>query len=124
MFGALLLKYIFMTRYETVFILNPILSDLQVKETAKKFCSVITENAGVVTNEENWGQRKLAYPIQKKKTGYYILLEFDAPTDLVAKLEIAYHRDENVMRFLTFRLDKDAQEYAERRKQKLNKKEK
>jgi small subunit ribosomal protein S6 len=113
-----------MNRYETVFILNPILSDTQVKETAEKFHSVITENAGVVTNEENWGARKLAYPIQKKTTGYYILIEFDAPGDLIAKLEIAYHRNENVMRFLTFRLDKDAQAYAERRKQKLTSKEK
>jgi small subunit ribosomal protein S6 len=111
-----------MNRYETVFILNPILSDAQVKETVEKFTSVITQNAGVVTNQENWGAKKLAYPIQKKSTGFYILLEFDAQGDLIAKLETAYHRDENVMRFLTFRLDKEARLYAERRKEKLNKK--
>jgi small subunit ribosomal protein S6 len=111
-----------MNRYETVFILNPVLSDAQVKETVDKFRSVITDNAGVVTHEENWGMRKLAYPIQKKSTGTYVLLEFDASGDLVAKLEIAYHRDENVIRFLTFRLDKDAQAYADKRKQKLTQK--
>lgn len=113
-----------MNHYETVFILNPVLSDTQVKETVEKFRRVITENAGIVTNEENWGAKKLAYPIQKKGTGYYVLLEFDAIGELIAKLETAYHRDENVMRFLTFRLDKDAYAYAVKRKQKLTTKEK
>jgi small subunit ribosomal protein S6 len=110
-----------MNHYETVFILNPILSEAQVKETANKFRSVITDNAGAVTHEENWGAKKLAYPIQKKSTGYYLLLQFESEGEVVAKLETAYHRDENVMRFLTFRLDKEALKYAEKRKNKLNK---
>ena len=111
-----------MNHYETVFILNPILSDVQVKETADKFCGVIAQNAGRVTHQENWGARRLAYPIHKKTTGYYLLIEFEAEGDLIAKLETAYRRDENVVRFLVFRLDKDALEYAQKRKQKLNNK--
>jgi small subunit ribosomal protein S6 len=109
-----------MNHYETVFILTPILPDNQVKETVNKFRNVITEHAGVITHEEDWGLKKLAYPIQKMSSGYYILLHFDAEGDVIAKLETAYRRDESVLRFLTFRLDKYALEYAERRKNKLN----
>lgn len=105
-------------RYEAVFILTPVLSDDQVKETAKKFTGLIKEHGGKVLHEENWGLRKLAYPIQKKSTGFYHLLEFEAPGDLVAKLEIEFKRDERMIRFLTVRLDKHAIAYAEKRKEK------
>lgn len=105
-------------RYEAVFILTPVLSDDQVKETAKKFTGFIKENGGKVLHEENWGLRKLAYPIQKKSTGFYHLLEFEAPGDLVAKLEVEFKRDERMIRFLTVRLDKHAIAYAEKRKEK------
>ncbi len=67
-------------------------------------------------NEENWGLRKLAYPIQKKTTGFYTLLEFDAEPSVIAKLEIQFRRDERVIRFLTFRMDKFAAEYAAKRR--------
>ncbi len=102
--------------YETVFILTPVLSDVQIKEAVDKFKAVITDNDGVITNEENWGMRKLAYSIQKKSTGFYILLQFDAESPIIDKLETQYRRDERVLRFLTFRLDKYAYEYAEKRK--------
>ena len=65
-----------MNHYETVFILTPVLSDAQMKEAVDKFKAVITDNAGAIVNEENWGLRKLAYPIQKKSTGFYSLIEF------------------------------------------------
>jgi len=102
--------------YETVFILTPVLSDAQMKEAVEKFKTVLTDNGGTITNEENWGLRKLAYPIQKKSTGFYTLLQFDAEPTVIAKLEIQFRRDERVLRFLTFRLDKYAYEYAEKRK--------
>ncbi len=102
--------------YETVFILTPVLSDAQIKEAVDKFKAVITDNDGVITNEENWGMRKLAYPIQKKSTGFYILLQFDGEPTLVDKLETQFRRDERLLRFLTFRLDKYAYQYAEKRK--------
>ena len=105
-----------MNHYETVFILTPVLSDAQMKEAVEKFKTVLTSNGATVVNEENWGMRKLAYPIQKKTTGFYTLLEFDGEPTIVNKLETAYRRDEKVLRFLTFRLDKYAEEYAIKRR--------
>lgn len=105
-----------MNNYETVFILTPVLSDAQMKEAVDKFTGVIKANGGAIVNEENWGLRKLAYPIQKKSTGFYTLVEFDATPDTIKKLEIQFRRDERVLRFLTFRLDKYAHEYAIKRR--------
>ena len=73
-------------------------------------------NQAVVTNEEHWGLKKLAYPINKKSTGFYYLLEFQAEPTLIDRLEIEYRRDERIMRYLTTSLDKYALEYNERRK--------
>jgi len=105
-----------MNHYETVFILTPVLSDDQTKEAVEKFKKVLTDNEASIVNEEQWGLRKLAYPIGKKSSGFYTLIEFDADPTVVAKLETAYRRDEKVMRFLTFRLDKFAAEYAAKRR--------
>ena len=105
-----------MNHYETVFILTPVLSDAQMKEAVEKFEKVLTDNGASLVNTEEWGLRKLAYPIQKKSTGFYAMIEFDAPADIVKKLETAYRRDERVIRFLTFRLDKYAAEYAAKRR--------
>ena len=105
-----------LNHYEAVFILTPVLSDVQMKEAVEKFKATLTESGATITNEENWGLRKLAYPIQKKSTGFYSLLQFDADPSVVAKLELQFRRDERVLRFLSFRLDKYAYEYAEKRK--------
>ncbi|MCH5228706.1 MAG: 30S ribosomal protein S6 [Muribaculaceae bacterium] len=105
-----------MNCYETVFILTPVLSDDQMKEAVEKFKNVLVQNGAEIVNEEEWGLRKLAYPIQKKSTGFYCLLEFKGEPTIVKKLDVAFRRDERVIRFLTFRLDKYAQEYAEKRR--------
>ena len=105
-----------MNHYETVFILTPVLSDAQMKEVVDKFKDYLTANGAEIVNEEAWGLRKLAYPIQKKSTGFYCLFEFKGEPTIVKKLETAYRRDERVLRFLTFRLDKYAVEYAEKRR--------
>ena len=110
-------------KYETVFILTPVLSDAQMKEAVEKFTTVLTDNGAAIVNEELWGLRKLAYPIQKKSTGFYVLVEFEGEPTLVKKLETAYRRDERVLRFLTFRLDKYAAEYAAKRRSLKNGKE-
>lgn len=107
-------------RYETVFILTPVLSDEQAKEAAKKFKKTLTDLGAKVVNEENWGMKKLAYPIQKKTTGFYHLIEFSSnSTTIVGDLELTYKRDERVLRFLTVALDKHAIAYSEKRKGKL-----
>ena len=81
-----------MNHYETVFIATPVLSDVQTKELFGKFQGVITENGGQIVSSEDWGLRKLAYPIQKKTTGFYYLIEFEGEGDLVEKLETQYRR--------------------------------
>jgi len=105
-----------LNQYETVFILTPVLSDVQMKEAVQKYRKLITDNGGEIVNDENWGLRKLAYPIQKKSTGFYNLLEFKANPDFVRKFEVAYRRDERVLRFLTFRMEKYAIKYSEKRR--------
>ena len=110
--------------YETVFILTPVLSDVQMKEAVEKFRNMILENGGEIVHEENWGLRKLAYPIQKKSTGFYNLLEFKAEPSFIEKLEVNYRRDERVIRFLTFKLDKYSLQYSEKRRSGTKKEEK
>ncbi len=105
-----------MNHYETVFILTPVLSEDQMKEAVEKFTKLLTDNGSTIVNEELWGLRKLAYPIDKKTTGFYTLIEFDAAPTTINKLETAYRRDERILRFLTFRLDKYAAEYAAKRR--------
>ena len=105
-----------MNHYETVFILTPVLSDAQMKEAVEKFTKVLTDNGATIVNEEIWGLRKLAYPIQKKSTGFYSMLEFAGAPDLIKKLETAFRRDERVIRFQTVRQDKHHAEYAEKRR--------
>jgi small subunit ribosomal protein S6 len=105
-----------MKNYETVFILNPVLSEDQVKDTVDKFVNVLKKANAEVINLEQWGLRKLAYPIQHKSTGFYIFIEFNADPGVVEILETEFRRDESVMRFLTTVLDKHAVAYNERRR--------
>jgi small subunit ribosomal protein S6 len=105
-----------MKNYETVFILNPVLSEEQMKDTVEKFVNVLKKGNAEVLNVEQWGLKKLAYPIQHKSTGFYNLLEFAAEPTLIDTLETEYRRDESVMRFLTTALDKHAVTYNERRR--------
>lgn len=105
--------------YETVFILTPVLSADQAKETVENYKKML-QNAGAnIVNEEHWGMKKLAYPIQKKSTGFYQLFQYEAEGEFIAKLELAFKRDEKVMRFLTVKLDKHAVEYAKTRIEKM-----
>ena len=105
-----------MNNYETVFILNPVLSEDQAKDTVDKFVKVLTKANAEIINTENWGLKKLAYPINKKSTGFYNLIEFTADSPAINALETEYRRDESVMRFLTTVLDKHAVVYNERRR--------
>jgi len=111
-----------MNIYETVFILNPVLSESQIEEAVQKFEEFITSRKGKLSNKENWGLKKLAYPIQNKKSGFYHLFEFSASAETIAELELTFRRDERVMRYLTVKLDKHAVAWAEKRMKKLNQK--
>lgn len=112
-----------LNNYETVFIANPVLSAPQMKEAVDKFKAIITEGKGEIVHEEDWGLRKLAYPIQKKSTGFYYLIEYKVEGDLINKIETEFRRDERVMRFLSVKLGKYAFEYAEKKRSMKQKKE-
>ena len=114
-----------MKSYEAVFILTPVLSEDQMKDTVSKFEKILKDHKAKIVNVENWGLRKLAYPIQHKSTGFYNLIEFDAESDVIDALEVEFRRDERVIRFLTTKLDKHAIVYNERRRKgEFNKKKK
>ena len=102
--------------YETVFILTPVLSEDQMKDAVAKYVSLLKESGAKIVNEEQWGMKKLAYPIQHKKTGFYNLVEFQADPTVVDKLEVEFRRDERILRFLSVSLDKFAVAYNEKRK--------
>lgn len=105
-----------MNQYETTIILTPLLSEEASKEVVAKFRKLLTDGSAEIVHEDNWGLRKLAYPITKKTTGYYHLTEFRAPGDIIGKLEIEYKRDERILRFLTVSLDKYAVTYNDRKR--------
>ncbi|AZA76765.1 MULTISPECIES: 30S ribosomal protein S6 [Chryseobacterium] len=108
-----------MNNYETVFILTPVLSEAQVEEAVNKYVDLIKEKNCEIVAKENWGLKKLAYPIQLKKNGFYTLIEFKGEGTVVADLELAFKRDERVIRYLTTKLDKHAVEYAVTRRAKV-----
>ncbi|TBW29026.1 30S ribosomal protein S6 [Gramella sp. KN1008] len=105
-----------MNNYETVFILNPVLSDEQIKETVKKYEDFLVSKGAEMVAKEDWGLRKLAYPIQHKKSGFYHLFEFKAPGEVIEPLELEFRREERMMRYLTVKLDKHAIAWAEKRR--------
>lgn len=109
-----------LNHYETTFILTPVLSETQMKEVVEKFEKVLTDTGAQILNHEEWGLKKLAYPINGRTTGFYAVLQFDAEPATVATLETAFRRDERIIRFLTFKLDKYAFEYAEKRRNAKN----
>ncbi len=111
-------------QYETVFIMTPVLSEDQVKETVNKFRKYLTDNGADIVLDDNWGMRKLAYPIQKKSTGFYHLLEFKAEGSIIKDYEVSFKRDERIMRFLTVKLDKHAIAYNEKKRKKAKEQEK
>ena len=115
---SLIISNLIMNQYETVFILTPVLSDDQMKEAVKKYEDYLTNAGSEIVHEEHWGMRKLAYPIQKKSTGFYHLIEFKAEGEVIANVETELKRDERVLRFLTVKLDKHAVAYNEKKRKK------
>ena len=105
-------------QYETVFIMTPVLSDEQMKETVEKYQKFLKDNGAEIVYENNWGLRKLAYPIQKKSTGFYHLIEFKAEPTLIRDWEVTFKRDERILRFLTVALDKHSLAYNEKKRAK------
>ncbi len=95
-------------QYESVVVINAALDDDHINGIIKTISSLITENSGKIIDLNIWGRKRLAYPINKSKSGYYAVYRFTAPAELIAKLERMYRLDENVIRYLTILLDKKA----------------
>ena len=104
--------------YELMLIFTPVLAEEDYKNAQKKFADLITENGGNIINQDAWGLRNLSYPIDKKTTGLYYVLEYKAPGETNAKLEIQLNRDEHIMRHMVTRLDKFAVIYNARKRNK------
>jgi small subunit ribosomal protein S6 len=104
--------------YETVFIMTPVLSDEQAKEAVKRYKDYLSQAGAELVHSENWGLKKLAYPIKKKSSGFYSLFQYKADSNFVSTFELNMKRDERVLRFLTVALDKYSLEYATKRKAK------
>lgn len=106
--------------YESVVIINAALEDDQIENTIANVKESITSNGGEITDIDNWGRKRLAYPIQKSKSGYYIVLRFIAPVALISTLERMYRLDETIIRYLTISLDKRALDYIQKQKEKAD----
>lgn len=104
--------------YESVVIINAALEDDQIEVALKKIDETIQTNGGTILDVDKWGRKRLAYPIQKSKSGFYAVYRFDAPSDLIAKLERHYQLDETIVRYLTIVLDKKALEFYSKEKEK------
>ena len=105
-----------MNNYELMVIFTPVLSEEDFKAAQNKFTAFVKDNGGKVTHDNPWGLKSLAYPIQKKTTGLYWVMEYSAPSDFNEKLKIQILRDETVLRFMATKLDKYAVEYNARKK--------
>jgi small subunit ribosomal protein S6 len=105
-----------MNNYELMVIFTPVLSDDDFKAEQKKYATFIKDAEGSIVAENAWGLKSLAYPIQKKTTGLYWILEYTAPADFNEKLKVQLLRDENVLRHLVTKLDKYAVEYNEKKR--------
>ncbi|MBA2421944.1 MAG: 30S ribosomal protein S6 [Chitinophagales bacterium] len=108
-----------MPNYETVIIFSPLLAEDDVKREISKFTKMVTDAGSTIVEERTWGLRQLAFPIQGKSNGIYYIMEFAGPTTVISKLELEYKRDENILRFLTVKLDKYGMDYNDRRRKGL-----
>jgi len=104
--------------YESVVIINAALEEEQIEKTIDLVLESVKTNGGEITDVEKWGRRRLAYPINKSKSGYYLIVRFTAPADLISKLERVYRLDENIVRYLTVTLDAEALKYLAKQKEK------
>jgi len=102
--------------YESTAIINAAIEEEQIEATINRILELIKVNGGEIIEVDKWGRKRLAYAIEKTKSGYYVVIRFEAPTDLIAKLERLYQLDEYILRHLTIVLDKFALEYFEENK--------
>lgn len=103
--------------YESVLIINAALEDSQIEGIIQKVTETINLNGGEIEKVENWGRKRLAYPIQKSKSGYYVVIRFSSQPELIAKVERMFRLDETIMRYITVSLSEEALEYYANQKE-------
>ncbi len=105
--------------YETVLIFNPVLKEKEVQEVIGNYRDLLKSYDAQIVEEDFWGLRQLAYPIKKKTTGFYLVVEYKVAAPAIDRLEVQFKRDENILRFLTIRMEKYHLEYNERKRRGL-----
>ena len=99
--------------YESAVLINAALDDETIKNLIERIKETITTNGGDILEIEDWGRKRLAYQVKKSKIGYYVIFRFNSPPDIVPKIERNCHLDENILRYLTIALSKEALEQIE-----------
>lgn len=102
--------------YESAIIINATIEEEQIEAAIKRIEDIIRNNGGEIVEVDKWGRKRLAYSVNKTKSGYYVIIRFQAPPELVSKLERMYQLDEYIIRYLTVKLDKFALEYLDKSK--------
>ena len=108
-----------MTNYETVTIFTPVLTESEMQERTSSLVDFLKENGAEITHIDSWGMKKLAYPIQKKTTGFYFIIEYQAPADIIKKLDVRFKRDTDVLRALNVKLDQWGVQYLDMKRKGL-----
>ncbi|MEW6506610.1 MAG: 30S ribosomal protein S6 [Bacteroidota bacterium] len=103
--------------YESIVLINAALEDEQIEATISRILELISNNSGELIEADKWGRKRLAYPINKSKSGYYLVIRFKASTQFISILERNYRLDENIIRYLTITLDKEALEAISKQKE-------
>lgn len=96
-----------MAIYETIFILDSLIPPKDIETTIQKYSTIIADNGGKVREVDKWGKRRLAYEIQKKQYGFYVAIEFEGSGTIPRLLESDYNYNDKVLRYLTYRYDKN-----------------
>ena len=105
--------------YELTYIINSVLNDEQIKEIVAQVNALVEENGGELVEVDEWGSRRLAYPISKRRNGYYVNAYVRLPGEGVVRLERALEITENILRYLTLRMDSKMIRHREKRKSRV-----
>lgn len=108
-----------MNQYETILIVTPVLAEGEATKMVSEYEEYLKGQDAEILHREDWGLKQLAYPIQKKTTGLYFLLEYKVDPSVISKFEVGLQRDESVMRFQTVKLDKYGIAWAEERRARM-----
>jgi small subunit ribosomal protein S6 len=102
--------------YEELFIVRPDASDEEIDQMIAQLKQVITDAGGTIEKEDKWGKRRLAYRVQKRDEGFYVLLQFSSGPEVVKELERRLRVSDLTLKYLTVRIDQKLQRLAKRKK--------